>query len=482
MLRRSQSTLKNETSSSQPSFRYKSHLDTFGSGGMEEHSSKGLSINGKPIENLIEPNWQQYAGTMNMLNIPMMPSLSKMPSFNYSSKNIFEDYQSMMKLYDSDPKLLMKMREETEHGNIDPGLLFYKGEDDGILVPKSRRLTRMNSGSSFPIVQMKDSKFALTDSCKSNLLKRNSSIQLKGEASELELKKVNSKDEKSNSSKHRIKKAHCKTALKSKKRDKVEKTKPSIEAPKLERVSSRKSEELTKPIQKSLSKAAKEADIITTAYSMIENCKLDIKPLKGKLSFEDKVYISNILNVLLPKVYINPDLPDDKYVTEINENLKDSQPEEKRNDDKMRWVFKRAIRYFLCTYTDYEPNKLHRREDNMDTLTARFFPKNKEMEKELLNSSFASKKKLTKMFELSPIFKKEFLEFTNVKLTELYKTEVIEHFEKMRTLVNEILENEPNAWKSGFLKNHHKRLYWRNEDVVKTIEQINKLVKNKNKN
>jgi hypothetical protein len=212
--------------------------------------------------------------------------------------------------------------------------------------------------------------------------------------------------------------------------------------------------------------------VVEIAYHMIENNKLAVKH-SDSVSFEDKVYLSNIVNIRNPVLLVDPTLEIGRFVQEVNKNL--GEPQDKRNDDRLRWIFKRAIKFFLCHYTKYRPNKLFRREDYMPTLTKRYFPKNPEMEDDMLNSTFASKKKLMKMFSYSPLFKKDFMEFANNRIESLFHEESMKHYAEMHREVIETINKDATAYKKGFLKATNKRLDWRSSDVKHTIGQVNRL-------
>lgn len=210
------------------------------------------------------------------------------------------------------------------------------------------------------------------------------------------------------------------------------------------------------------------------AYGMIETNRLDLKSY-GDLTLEEKTFLSNIVNIRHPDVVIDPDQDLDSFVDQINSKL--GQPQTKRNDDRLRWIFKRFIRHTLCKMTPYKPSKLHRREDYMATLTNYYFPLNPELEEDLLNSTFASKKKLRKLFCLSPLFKNEFFSFVNSQIETLHETESIGHFESIFDYMIETLKTNPEVTKIGFVRERFKRLDWRKVDVQDTVRQINGLVK-----
>lgn len=215
-------------------------------------------------------------------------------------------------------------------------------------------------------------------------------------------------------------------------------------------------------------------DLAELSFRMLEQNKLDYRDAM-LLDFEDKVFISNILNIRHNSIFVNPNLPLDHFVHELNQHL--GQPSDKRNDDRLRWVFKKAIKQMLMDHSDYRPNKLFKRENYIQSLTQRYFPQKPDMETYLLDSTFASKKKLKKMFLESPLFKEEFLDFVNNRVADIHHKESVQVFSEMHRYLKEHLALYPHAAARPFLKDRFKRLGWRESDVNNTIVQINKLFK-----
>ena len=228
------------------------------------------------------------------------------------------------------------------------------------------------------------------------------------------------------------------------------------------------------PMALTLNRTRSRTSIHDLAYRMIEDGRLDVRQVKV-LRLEDKVFISNILNIRNRDVFVDPNLPDKDFVAQINQNL--GEAKEKRNDDQLRWMFKKATKQMLIDNTEYRRNKLFRREEYMGELTKIFFPKCPEMEKSLLDSSFASKKKLKSMFEASKKFKEDFLSFANDKIWVIHREESSKLYEEMYQYTLSRLKNRPADRKKPFLKDQFKRLPWRDSDVQNTIDQVNKLLK-----
>lgn len=210
------------------------------------------------------------------------------------------------------------------------------------------------------------------------------------------------------------------------------------------------------------------------AYTMIEANELKL-PAGYELVYIEKLFISNILNIRHTGLFVDPHLATAAYVEAINESI--GGPVERRNDDRFRWIFKRTIRYFLSKYSRYQPTKSHRREDYMPILMDRFFPFNAELEVDLLNSTFASKKKVIKLFRISPLFKEEFLEFINNQVVAMYTEEVQKKFQELYDIVVDAIAVSPEVGNKCILRHHKKRLDWTTEDVTESIAQINKLTR-----
>lgn len=215
----------------------------------------------------------------------------------------------------------------------------------------------------------------------------------------------------------------------------------------------------------------KEKEIEDIIHQMIESNHLQID---RELSQEEKVLISCIVSIQSEgKKKVNSNKKSADFVVDVNKNL--VIPNDKRSDDRLRWIYKRFIRHLLVKETDYRPNKNHRREDYMADLTKIYFPKDwKDMKDELENSKFASKKKLKMLFSKSLKFKEDFLEYTDNILDE-YREEALNKYKSMFEAVKEAIVKGKDVSKDCIIKD--RRLPWRDQDVLVTVDQIKKVSK-----
>lgn len=208
------------------------------------------------------------------------------------------------------------------------------------------------------------------------------------------------------------------------------------------------------------------------AINMIENHKLTLLKF-GELSDFDKVYLSNIV-FIRNKAKIDPSLTTEEFVEAINSNL--GELKEKRNDDRLRFIYKRAIKYLLGKTSEYTANKLHKMEDFKDPFIDHYFPNHLDKESitaEVMDTSFASRKKLLKFFKLSVTFKQDFLEFANTQMQKMYLKYTKETYEGMQKhLALRHSKKECGKTDIDTLVKTFKRLPWRCADVQSTVEQI----------
>lgn len=205
------------------------------------------------------------------------------------------------------------------------------------------------------------------------------------------------------------------------------------------------------------------------AASMVENHHLNVAKY-GELSDFDKHYLLNIL-FIKNKSTVDLSLSSEDFVVAVNQAI--GSAKEKRNDDRLRFIYKRAIKYLLAKRSDYTANKLHKMDDFKDPMVQYYFPANPEITAEIMDTSFASKKKILKFFKMSPAFKKDFLEFANSELKTLYNRYSRETYQNMhKHLVLRYQKKECNKVSPDILMKAFKRLPWRCADIQSTIDQI----------
>ena len=208
------------------------------------------------------------------------------------------------------------------------------------------------------------------------------------------------------------------------------------------------------------------------AINMIESHKLTLAKY-GDLTDFDKVYLANIVYIR-NKAKIDPALSTEDFVVAINSNL--GELKEKRNDDRLRFIYKRAIKYLLGKTSEYTANKLHKMDDFKEPFINYYFPSQPDKEAltaEVMDTSFASRKKLLKFFKLSLTFKQDFLEFAASQMQQMYYKYTKETYDSMhKHLALRHSKKECGKQDVDTLLKTFKRLPWRLADVQSTIEQI----------
>lgn len=209
--------------------------------------------------------------------------------------------------------------------------------------------------------------------------------------------------------------------------------------------------------------------LVETAIEMVEKHQLNIAKF-GDLSEFDKHFLANIIYIK-NKTKVDVLLSTEEFVSQINSNM--GEVKEKRNDDRLRFVYKRAIKHLLSKTSDYTANKLHKMEDFKDPLIQHYFPKHPDLTKELMDTSFASRKKILKLFKISPLFKRDFMEFAQSDLKPLYKRYAAETYHNMhRHLIIRYQKKECDKTSQGILLKTFKRLPWKCADIQSTVDQI----------
>lgn len=221
------------------------------------------------------------------------------------------------------------------------------------------------------------------------------------------------------------------------------------------------------------------------AYQMIENNVLDVKKLdtrrmsKGEIEMF-KLFISNIVYIKSKaRVKVDYKATMNDFVAQVNESL--GQPEVKRPDDRLRWVYKRFINQMLMEKTEYRPTKNHQKETYLGVLVQEYFSKNPNTQiykfglEVLSNSTFLSKKRLKEMFAKSESFKLAFKNYVSTFLLKDCQREFQNDYQRMYLQLEAVLIENPNKQNKldSILHETSKRLPWRSVDVQNTIQQVN---------
>ena len=208
--------------------------------------------------------------------------------------------------------------------------------------------------------------------------------------------------------------------------------------------------------------------IIKLVMVMMERMKLKLNKY-GSLSKIDKMMISSIVFVKCNSI-LDYCHSDEVFVSKVNEYLREIKV--KRTDDRLRFVFKRAIRHLFSKITAYRPTKNYRMDDFIGQFLKHYFPNNPEIEKSIMDTSFASKKKIQSLLALSPVFKRDFMEFINLDLISIHSKDLQASFQSMLAFISSNSSNNREYSVSAFSQ-RFKRLPWRLADIQNTIETIN---------
>lgn len=209
--------------------------------------------------------------------------------------------------------------------------------------------------------------------------------------------------------------------------------------------------------------------LVDVAIDMVENHQLTVVKF-GDLSEFDKHFLANIIYIK-NKVSIDLSLSPEDFVQQVNSNI--GEVKEKRIDDRLRFVYKRAIKHLLAKRSNYTVNKLHKMEDFKDPMIKFYFPRNPEITGEIMDTSFASRKKMLKFFKLSPLFKQDFMEFAKSELKPIYDRYARDTYQSMyKRLVVRYKRKNCNKTSNDILLKAFKRLPWRCADIQGIVDQI----------
>lgn len=227
------------------------------------------------------------------------------------------------------------------------------------------------------------------------------------------------------------------------------------------------------------------------AYEMIEKNRVAPRPLR-KLNIYQRAFLSNLVYIASGgQSYISPELTLEKFARNVNRvlhhvsesKIQSTKVDHRgnlkidRKDNKLRWLYKHFISYLLQRETNYTPDKNHRREDYTDTLIKQYFKGSLHYKPDLDTTEFASAKKFKRLFEASPSFKEEFVDFTNNKLRAVSRQEGIHKYQLMYREVLKIYETNGSFAKKPVLAKK-RRLHDLELEVEGAIMLLNKVAKN----
>jgi hypothetical protein len=212
--------------------------------------------------------------------------------------------------------------------------------------------------------------------------------------------------------------------------------------------------------------------LIKVAVRMNEENVLKISDYSSDFSQFERLFISNILQIKKGSS-VNWDLPNDQFVKEVNNLL--SQNRERRKDDRLRFIYKRAIKCLLAQCTDYHSNKSYRMEDFTDQFIRHYFGKKNNINHDVLDTSYASCKKLKLYFGQSMAFKKDFIGLALNKIMDEYKAYTEDQYHKMFSMLKSYLEcSKPS---DRILLTKFKRIPWSASDIQMSVTLIEDLAR-----
>ncbi len=172
------------------------------------------------------------------------------------------------------------------------------------------------------------------------------------------------------------------------------------------------------------------------ATLLVEENRLVLGDPSAPLGEFEKLFICNLL-FIINRSRLSPDRDTDAFINEVNAALRRTR--EKRKDAQLRFVYKRAIKILMSKITGYIANKSHHMQDYAQDFLRYYFPDLSREEdhtaagskQNVMDTSFASKKKYLRLFVLSPKFKKDLLDDALPQLQKKYSQYTLSTFCKM---------------------------------------------------
>lgn len=172
------------------------------------------------------------------------------------------------------------------------------------------------------------------------------------------------------------------------------------------------------------------------AIRLVEENRLSVNRSKVELGDFEKLLISNLVYII-NKSRVSTSLERDEFAKAVNSAL--CRRGQKRKDAQLRFVYKRAIKILMSKVTGYIANKTYHMETFAEDFVRYYFPALPKTEdecsagskEEVMDTSFASKKKILRLFALSPLFKKDFLEYALPELRSRYAKYISATYYKM---------------------------------------------------
>ena len=226
------------------------------------------------------------------------------------------------------------------------------------------------------------------------------------------------------------------------------------------------------------SEATEAPPIVIVARDMVENAVLP-KPIFSVLTRKERFFLFCVLSMIDNSSVIDHKLPEEDLLKEVNDRLDLLNKQHKRKDDRLRWFYKRFIRFLLLKHTGYRPTKQYRACEFNSTIVNIFFKSAARIPENICNTTFASKKRLLTMFRNSP-------EFTQAAASFIENDLMKDHLEESNYLFNRLFKVFHDHYHDGialvhlakrFYPEEYLRLPWRTGEVVETIKLLQTILK-----
>ena len=168
----------------------------------------------------------------------------------------------------------------------------------------------------------------------------------------------------------------------------------------------------------------------------------------------ERLFVANVLHIKMD-CHVDCRLDNESFVAAVNREL--GKTKERRKDDRLRFIYKRAIKIMLAKATQYQQNKSCRMENYAANFIKHYFKDQAGVE-DVLNTSYASCKKLKHYFVKSPAFQRDFVDHALDQIVKEYSANSLDAYSKMLdTLVKQKHQTITSA---TILKRRYKRLPW----------------------
>lgn len=212
--------------------------------------------------------------------------------------------------------------------------------------------------------------------------------------------------------------------------------------------------------------------IIQRVITMIEDSRLVLlESSLASFGLIERLFVANVV-YLRSGVQLPTSQTAEEFVQGVNEALQTNKG--KRKDDRLRFIYKRGVKVLLARVSNYQANKTHRMEDYSDQFMRHYFASCPSLTSEALNTSFASSKKLTKLFRASPLFKQDFISHALNDTVDYYSKYSLGMYVKMHEYFLKQVVGSGNC-SHDCLQLKFKRIPWSSKDLKLAIDLIHRL-------